>query len=330
MPRPTYTIEQLGQFYDRIRLPEKYRCHPDDASRASNEDRLDFLTTLQRHTLCYVPFENLDLHYSRCPNIDLHPTSLFQKIVCRPHGKVSESKRGGYCMENNTLLATVLRSLGFRVMSTSGRVSSQAAPNGDVTGGNGELMFYGFSHMANIVTIGSIRYLVDVGFGAGCAVKPLPLVDGHEQSNLPMQQVRLRWDTLAESEDPDAKLWILERRDAAAEPWSAVYCFPDRVEFLPADFAVMNHFTSTSRACFFTHTVVVVKYLLSEDGSQVIGEMVLVGDRLHWRVAGRKENLGVLTNESERVDALEKFFDIRLTEMQQSAILGLGSMLGEP
>jgi arylamine N-acetyltransferase len=326
MPRPIYTETQLGQFYDRIQLPQECRFHKKNVSELTrDEDWLAFLTVLQRHTLCAIPFENLSLHYSRSPNVDLHPTSLFRKIVHPNH------RRGGYCMENNTLFATILRTIGFKVISTAGRVSSQAAPNGDVTGVTGPPMFYGFSHMVNIVTIGSVRYLVDVGFGAGCAIRPVPLIDGHVQSNLPPHQsVRLRWDTIEENEDPEAKLWILERRDSTSDPWSAVVCFPDRIEYLPSDFEVLNLFTSTSRACFFTHTVVVVKYLLSEDLEKVVGKIVLLGNRLHWRVGGRKDILGVLANESDRVDALEKFFDIRLSEMQQSAILGLGSMLGEP
>lgn len=63
-----------------------------------------------------VPFENLALHYSPHHSITLDPDFLFDKIV--------ERKRGGYCMENNCFFGTVLRTLGFTVVSIGARVSN--------------------------------------------------------------------------------------------------------------------------------------------------------------------------------------------------------------
>jgi arylamine N-acetyltransferase len=104
-----YTEEQLARYFERIELE-----YSQDARRQVSEDPLGFLTTLQRHHLARVPFESLSLHYSRHRLLSLDPEDLFKKIV--------DNGRGGYCMEVNTLFATVLRSLGFMLISVGGRV----------------------------------------------------------------------------------------------------------------------------------------------------------------------------------------------------------------
>lgn len=50
--------------------------------------------------------------------ISLEPDDLYEKIVVK--------KRGGYCMEVNCFFGIVLRSLGFEVYSSGGRVSRGA------------------------------------------------------------------------------------------------------------------------------------------------------------------------------------------------------------
>lgn len=321
MPRPTYTQEQMFQFYDRINLPTKWRLDLEEAKKTSSGDQaLEYLTVLKRYTLANVPFENAELHYSRNQIIDIHPQSLFQKIVAQGTG------RGGYCMENNAFFGTVLGSLGFKIMSTGGRVNAAASPSGDP---GDHSMWYGFAHMINIVTIKDVRYMVDVGFGAGGATRPLPLEDGKIQLNIkPENSVRLRYDTLEDFENPNSKVWIFEKRMSDDKPFLPNYCFPDNVEFLPADYMVMNQFTSTNKRVFFTQIVIAVKHILSEDGEEIVGDTVLMGNRLHRRVHGRKEDLGILDSEEQRVEALERHLGIRLSEMQRYGILGMKSMIG--
>lgn len=321
MPRATYTEEQIYQFYDRINLPSKWRLDLEQAKKTSHGDQaLEYLTVLKRYTLVSVPFENIELHYSRTQVIDIHPQVLFQKIVSQGTG------RGGYCMENNALFATVLRTLGFTIMSTGARVNSAATPSGDP---GDRSMWFGFAHMINIITIKDVRYMVDVGFGAGCATKPLPLEDGTIHLNIkPNQSVRLRYDTIEDFENPNSKVWILETRNGSDKPFRPCYCFPENVEFMPADFEVINQFTSASKRVFFTQLVVAVKLLLSEDGEEIVGETVLLSNKVHRRMYGKKEDLGTLESEDGRVEALEKYLGIRLSEMQRYGILGMQSMIG--
>lgn len=63
-----------------------------------------------------VPFENLALHYSTHHNVILDLDFLFEKMVTRG--------MGGYCMENNRFFATILRTLGYTVLSGGARVSN--------------------------------------------------------------------------------------------------------------------------------------------------------------------------------------------------------------
>ena len=76
-----------------------------------------------------MPFENLSLHYSAHHTISLDPTVLYAKIVGQQGEK--PNGRGGYCMENNALFASVLRGLGYDVYSVGARIGRSLAGTGE-------------------------------------------------------------------------------------------------------------------------------------------------------------------------------------------------------
>lgn len=117
------------------------------------------LPQLVTHQLRYVPFESLSLHYSTdpVPDIDISLPALLEKTISGRAG----SGRGGYCMEVNTLFGALLRTLGFEVWPTGGRVSNTIGNGGTDTSGG----FMGWNHMVNVVADAGKRWLVDVGFG---------------------------------------------------------------------------------------------------------------------------------------------------------------------
>lgn len=319
MPRPTYTEEQVYQIYDRINLPKQHRHRPGEASKAiaRSNDGLAYLSTLQRHHLASVPFENLELHYSPTKVITTDHELLFQKIVTQGTG------RGGYCMENNLFFATFLRTLGFQIMSTGGRVNNSKQPD---SAGVVPETFTGWSHMINIVTVQNARYMVDVGFGTGQSTHPLLLKDRQPSLNIaPSQLVRLRWDAPAENEDQGSKLWIFERQDTPEGPWIPTYCFPDGIEFLPADYMVANHFTSTHRSSFFTYKVVCSKFVLDDAGEEIVGTVVVFGNSVHRRIKGVKEDLGPIEKEEDRIGILDRHLGVKLSEHQKAGIRGMVS-----
>jgi arylamine N-acetyltransferase len=117
----TYSDEQIDNYLSFISLPtSKYGKF--SAKTASSEEALEYLTTLQKHQLSTVPFENLDLHYSIHRTISIDKDDMYEKIVTANRG------RGGYCMQVNLFFATVLKSLGFELISTGGRVHIDGGP----------------------------------------------------------------------------------------------------------------------------------------------------------------------------------------------------------
>lgn len=321
LKRPIYTSDQVHQIYERINLPHQYRHNPSDESLqlARGHDGRHWLRMLHRYHIANVPFENLELHYSLTKTISLDPNELFDKIVTQGTG------RGGYCMELNAFFGTLLRTLGFDTMSTGGRVNSASAPSGDI---GPQTAYKAWSHMLNIVTFPDGRWMTDVGFGTGGPTQPMALVDGMTWTNVaPNQHARLRWGTIDENENPDAKLWIYERTDTNGGPWIQTYCFPDSVEFLPSDYGAMNFATSTARTSFFTQKVICAKFVLDEPNDEVLGTVVLFDRGAHRRIRGQKEPLATFEEEEERVDVLSHLFGIELSPQQQAGIEGLTSAI---
>lgn len=109
-----YSREQVNAYLSYIAFPvTKYTITPESAC---TEAGLEYLSALQKYQLSRVPFENLELHYSKEKHITIDPHDLFEKVVASKNG------RGGYCMENNALFGTVLKTLGFEVIPTGARV----------------------------------------------------------------------------------------------------------------------------------------------------------------------------------------------------------------
>jgi len=323
--RATYTKAQLEQYFDRISLPPRYRNSPvltNSSLALTLEHGLPLLSALQRYQLTSIPFENLELHYSSHHTISISPTHLFDKMV----GK--KAARGGYCMENSTLFFTVLRSLGFDVYSTGARVSHAMQPQSAKSSYKGP-RYSGWNHMINIVTMEGRQFHVDVGFSSAGPTRPVELKHGNEWVNVvPEQSSRLVRKVIADtvSRRPDQEMWVYEIRFSEQADWIPGYCYTE-TEFLPADFAVMSHFTSTSRTSFFTYHVVCLKMLMSEetDGEEtcVVGDLTLSAGELKRRFRGKSEPLAKLASEADRIEALKTHFGIELSTPEQEGIVGM-------
>lgn len=218
--------------------------------------------------------------------------------------------------------------MGFNTeqMSVGARVNSQMQPGGSTAG---MPTFGGWSHMVNLVTIRSETYMVDVGFGPGGPTHPLPLTDGAISMNVPPgENIRLRRDAIPENEDQSNKLWLVETRTVDEGSWNVLYCFEDNVCFLPQDFEVMNFHTSVSRTSLFTYRMIASKSLLDEATDSIIGDVVLYERSVHRRLRGNKEVVAVFKTEQDRIEALEKYFNIRLSVAQREGIKGMSTEIG--
>jgi arylamine N-acetyltransferase len=119
---------------------------------------------------------------------------------------------------------------------------------------------------------------------------------------------------------------VYEHRINDDADWVMKYCYTE-LEFLPSDYNLMNYFTSTSHKTFFTRMIVVDKKLLDEDG-EYKGSLIVNGNTMKWRIHGVKEREIEFKTDAERLDALEKYFDIRFDEAERDGISGLASQLG--
>lgn len=185
--------------------------------------------------------------------------------------------------------------------------------------------------MANIVTIGERRYLVDVGFGSNGPDAPVPL--GDQQGPFPdetmqstaRQQMRLRRTTLPIHSDPSQKVWIYSTRPNPSSGWTEGYCFTE-AEFFPADFAVMNLSTMTSPRCIFVQNVVVVKRTVDSTG-EIDGLIILFKDYFKTVKPDGSKVVEDLKTEEQRIKVLREKFGIELTDGERAAIKGLPSEL---
>lgn len=85
---PVYAETQVEAWLQHIGLPKDFR-----PEHVQGKD-LEALTRIQKYQLCGVPFEDLELHYSKEHTISLDPQALYHRFVVRG--------QGGYCMQGES------------------------------------------------------------------------------------------------------------------------------------------------------------------------------------------------------------------------------------
>jgi N-hydroxyarylamine O-acetyltransferase len=181
----------------------------------------------------HIPFENLDVLLGRPIRLDLE--SLQAKMVRR--------KRGGYCFEQNALLAAVLERVGFTVTRLAARVRY------------GATRLLPRTHMLLVVEAEGDLFVADVGFGADGLLLPIPLADG----------VQSRQFSCSYRLSQEGGLWALA--SLSRGDWRDLYVFTMEPQFA-VDFEVANYYVSTHPESRFTHMLAVqlptpeVRYML--------------------------------------------------------------------
>ena len=196
--------------------------------RGSLEPSLETLEALHLAHTSSIPFENLDIQLGRRIRLDLD--SLQAKLV-RGH-------RGGYCFEQNSLFAAVLRAVGFQLTLREARVrrgSTACLPR---------------THLTLAVRIQGASWLADVGFGGDGIPGPVPL-DGREQPRFGNRHRIV-------AEGPRQVL-----QAHTAEGWTDVYAI-EPSELFPCDLEMANHYTSTHPDSRFVQTLTVQHYTATE------------------------------------------------------------------
>ncbi|MFC3069234.1 arylamine N-acetyltransferase family protein [Phenylobacterium soli] len=119
------------------------------------EPTIEVLRALCRLHPAAIPFEAIDVLTGQ--GVDLRPEAVDAKLI--------GARRGGYCFEQNSLLARVLRSMGFEVEALIAR-SRWGRPLDDVRPR---------THMALRVLIDGTPWLADVGLGVCTLTAPVRL-----------------------------------------------------------------------------------------------------------------------------------------------------------
>ncbi len=139
-----FSTSQLDAYLQRIGLARPRR------------PTADALIRIHRAHIDTVPYENLAIQLGR--PIRLDADALFEKIVVE--------RRGGFCYEQNHMLALALEAVGFNVRRVLGGVARATAGDDNW-----------FNHLPLLVRAGRGEYLADVGLGVGFR-DPLPLREG--------------------------------------------------------------------------------------------------------------------------------------------------------
>jgi N-hydroxyarylamine O-acetyltransferase len=168
-----------------------------------------------------VPFEDLAVQLGESGPLD--PTALIDRIVA--------GGRGGYCFEVNTVLLTLLESLGFEVERREAIVGERTAfADREPT-----------NHLALVVLTPDGRFIAEAGWGEG-PVAPLPLTVGrHAVAAFEYELER------------DGDGWWLAQHEHGSSPG---FRFDDRRASL-GDFAPHHARLSTSPESGFVRTLLV-------------------------------------------------------------------------
>lgn len=236
----------------------------------------DYITLealVENHQL-HIPFENIDIQ-NRVP-IELDIDRLYEKIII--------NKRGGYCYELNGLFCELLQQLGYDAMMVSGRIARGKHGFGAE-----------FDHMALVVNIDEVQWLVDVGFGDFC-VRPLAMLLNEIQSDS-RTQYRIADDVPIDG----GPYYSVGKFNANNGTFKTQYIFsliPSRL----SDFEGMNEHQQSSEESHFIRN-----YLCSR--LTPTGRLSIVNNKLYKTINGHK-TAERIESEEQRNELLLQYFGI--------------------
>ncbi|THA85397.1 arylamine N-acetyltransferase [Streptomyces sp. A0592] len=266
----------LDAYLERIGLREE--------PGAGGELRPDLPTlyAVHRAHTAAITFESLDVLLGRPVALDVK--SIEDKLV---HGR-----RGGYCYEQNSLLAAALERIGFEVTGRGARNRTR----GD--------SLLAVTHAVLVVTVDGEEWLCDAGFGHQGPREPVPLARPGAEVKQGKWTYRIR-------EEADGVLALCLLR---GESWRDLYAFsPQR--YHPVDYVVLNHYSSGHPRSSF-----VGRAIVQRPGDDV--RRALVGRELTTlHPDGTTEQR--LVDPAELLAVLDQEFEVRLPERDAAELVGM-------
>ncbi|MGW7430179.1 arylamine N-acetyltransferase family protein [Streptomyces sp. NPDC054861] len=238
----------------------------------------DTLHRVLRGHMSAIAFENLDIALGRPVSLDLG----------RIQDKLVRAGRGGYCYENNLLLAAALDRLGFPVTRLLARIRQ------------GETRRRFRTHTVLLVRADDRVWLADAGYGYSGLMEALPLEDGATST-----VADWTWRLVAEGPD-----WVV--RIPEGDGWFDMYSFRQEPQFR-IDFEAAHYLSSTRPGSPFVGQLVAQKETEKE-------RRLLRDKTLELRYAdGRVEQREL--SAAETVCALDELFGIELTDEDERLLL---------
>lgn len=221
-----------------------------------------------------IPFENIDVLLGR--EIRINADSVFAKLV--------SNRRGGYCFEQNILMASAVTAMGIAVRPVLARVWLNADGTPPLT------------HMALLATLDEDEWLMDAGFGVGYC-PPIRLLNGATAAGPDGSDYILSHD--------EQRGWMLERSHKGTVTMQFSF---DLAEVFPADIALSNHWTSTHPSSRFTNHLIVNR--ISNDGRVSLTDQKL----------DRADGIETVDSPAQLAKILENDFSLKVST-QEAAIL---------
>jgi N-hydroxyarylamine O-acetyltransferase len=234
----------------------------------STDTSADTLSAVHSAHATHVPFENLDVLLGRPIRLDL--ASLQAKLVT--------ARRGGYCFEQNSLLAAALSCLGFAVTPLAGRVRfgrTEVRPR---------------THMLLKVEASGTSWLADVGFGGEGLFSPIRL----ELGEISQQHA---W-TYRIGQEVD--VWVLQ--SLHGQEWMDLYSFTMEPQY-PIDYEMASYFTSTHPDSIF-RKIPTIQLPTAE-------ARLIVRDHEFMTVRGQEQTTRAIEDDAELGEILAATFGLR-------------------
>jgi N-hydroxyarylamine O-acetyltransferase len=259
------TGDQLNAYRERI-------CADD-----VEEPTLDVLRQIVWLHQLAIPFENLDISWCRRP-IGLATDAIVEKLVKR--------RRGGYCYEQNGLLAAVLMTIGFDVTLGYATWHTDDGTDGQP-----------FDHLVLQVMVPGIDHpwLADVGFGRDSPPCPVALVNR-------MQTIHEPTGTAFRPEPAriDDRQWSIFWNGPESD-WNLLYHLDLRPRRMH-DYEQRNHYQQFAEESVFQNGLLCSRRLPD-------GRVTLAKDRLIVTRNGHREEQPLHTVEAQRA-VLKEWFGI--------------------
>ncbi|WP_411107513.1 arylamine N-acetyltransferase family protein [Streptomyces sp. cmx-4-9] len=231
-----------------------------------------------------ITFESLDVLFGR-------PVALDVKAV---EDKLVRRGRGGYCYEQNTLLAAALERIGFEVTGRGARNRTRGDSLTPVT------------HAVLVATVDGEPWLCDAGFGYQGPCEPVPL----GQPGEPVLQGG--WTYRVREEEHG----VLALRLLRGGAWRDLYAFSPQ-HYHPVDYVLLNHYSSTHPRSAFLGRAIVQH---PGPGDVVRGRRALIGrelTRLHPDGRVERQDVGP----EEVLTVLDQEFGIRLPDREAAELV---------